>query len=195
MDKDKFEAILALAEFGAKRMEQRRTTEFQIFISYITLIVLGLYILITKKNDVSGIIKSGSAAFLCISLVLINLIYVIWQIGLGRAMASDATRRNYYIKIAEKLTGHSLCVKKRGKNKGEDNKIIVNTSYHHQFCDLHLIFDDWSRLLLVGTPTILHLILLFQICTVADFSACIYLLCILTLLILCLLKPLLFFFK
>lgn len=39
MDKrDKFEIMLALAEFGAKRMEQRRTTEFQIFISYTTVV-------------------------------------------------------------------------------------------------------------------------------------------------------------
>ena len=63
MDKDKFEAMLAIAEFGAKRMEQRRSTEFQIFISYTTLIVLGLYVIITKHEDVSKIVINASATF------------------------------------------------------------------------------------------------------------------------------------
>ena len=187
MYKDKFEAMLALAEFGAKRMEQRRTTEFQIFISYTTLIVLGLYVIITKKDDVSNIVEGASAILLSISLALINFIYIMWQIGLGRAMENDATRRNYYVTMAENLVGHPLNVKKRGKNNGEDNKIIVNRNYHHQFCDLHLIWEDWSRLLLVGIPTILHLILLFQICRVANYSTCIYILFVLTPIGLCLL--------
>ena len=187
MEKDKFEAMLALAEFGAKRMEQRRTTEFQIFISYITLIVVGVYVVITKHEDVSNIVKNGSAAFLCISLGLINLIYIIWQVGLGKAMENDATRRNYYLQQAETLTGRSLYIKKRGKNNGKGNEIIVNTNYHHQFCDLHLIWEDWSRLLLVGIPTILHLIFLFQICKIANYAICIYILFVLMPIGLCLL--------
>ena len=37
---DGFQKILSLAEFGVKRMEERRTVEFRIFISYITLIFI-----------------------------------------------------------------------------------------------------------------------------------------------------------
>ena len=74
MDKEKFDAMLALAEFGAERMERRRTTEFQIFISYTTLIVLGIYVIITKHDTVDDVFINGSAVFLCILLILINLI-------------------------------------------------------------------------------------------------------------------------
>ena len=49
-DENKFQAMLQLAEFGVKRMEQRRSVEFRIFISYITLLVLGLYQLVKQGN-------------------------------------------------------------------------------------------------------------------------------------------------
>ena len=42
-DVDKFRLILQLAEFSAKRAEERRSVEFRIFISYMTLLVLALY--------------------------------------------------------------------------------------------------------------------------------------------------------
>ena len=76
MDKDKFEAMLKLAEFGANRMERRQSTEFQIFISYTTLIVLGLYVIITKHDDVDDVFINASATLLCISLAFINFIYI-----------------------------------------------------------------------------------------------------------------------
>lgn len=50
--KDEFQKMLALAEFGVKRMEERRNFEFKIFISYITLLVLALYQLL-KPDPIS----------------------------------------------------------------------------------------------------------------------------------------------
>ena len=170
MDKDKFEAMLKLAEFGANRMERRQSTEFQIFISYTTLIVLGLYVIITKHDDVDDVFINASATLLCISLAFINFIYIIWQVGLGRAMENDATRRNYYVIKAQDLTGRSPTLERRDKNKEVEYTIFVNTKYRHQFCDLHLIWTDWSRLLLVGIPTILHIILLFEVCKLTNCS-------------------------
>ena len=170
MDKDKFEAMLKLAEFGANRMERRQSTEFQIFISYTTLIVLGLYVIITKHDDVDDVFINASATLLCISLAFINFIYIIWQVGLGRAMENDATRRNYYVIKAQDLTGRSPTLERRDKNKEVEYTIFVNTKYRHQFCDLHLIWKDWSRLLLVGIPTILHIILLFEVCKLTNCS-------------------------
>ena len=41
-DQDSFQRMLDLAEFGVKRMEERRAFEFKIFISYITLLVRAL---------------------------------------------------------------------------------------------------------------------------------------------------------
>ena len=172
--KDKFEAMLALAEFGAERMERRRTTEFQIFISYTTLIALGLYVIITKldviisKNNMLGtIFMNNGAMWVCITLVLINFIYIIWQVGLGRAMENDAVRRNFYVKKIQELTDYSPPVKIRGKRF--ENNIIVNGHYLHQFCDLHLIVNHWTRLLLIGIPTLLHTILLYEVFNLTNY--------------------------
>lgn len=172
--KDKFEAMLALAEFSAERMERRRTTEFQIFISYTTLIALGLYVIITKldviisKNNILGtIFMNNGAMWVCITLVLINFIYIIWQVAVGRAMNNDASRRNFYVNISQELIGHSPNEKKRGK--GFENTIIVNGHYLHQFYDLHLIWKDWSRLLLIGIPTLLHTILLYEVFNLTNY--------------------------
>ena len=95
---------------------------------------------------------------------------IIWQVGLGRAMENDATRRNYYVIKAQDLTGRSPTLERRDKNKEVEYTIFVNTKYRHQFCDLHLIWTDWSRLLLVGIPTILHIILLFEVCKLTNCS-------------------------
>ena len=172
MDKEKFDAMLALAEFGATRMERRGSTEFQIFISYITLIVLGLYVIITNHDKVDNIFINASATILCISLVLINFIYIFWQVGLSRAMENDATRRNYYVKISQELIGHYPVVDWRGKNKEVEYIIVVNGHYFHQFYDLHLMWKHWSRLLLVGIPTILHIILMFEISDLTNYPIC-----------------------
>ena len=51
-DKNEFQKMLQLAEFGAKRLEERRSVEFRIFISYITLLVLALYQLVKEKNPI-----------------------------------------------------------------------------------------------------------------------------------------------
>jgi hypothetical protein len=51
-NENKFQEMLQLAEFGAKRLEERRSVEFRIFISYITLLVLALYQLIKQKNPI-----------------------------------------------------------------------------------------------------------------------------------------------
>ena len=55
---DSFQRILSLAEFGVKRIEERRTVEFRIFISYITLLVLALYQLSKQQNSVHDFFKS-----------------------------------------------------------------------------------------------------------------------------------------
>ena len=39
-NRDNFERILQLAEFGAKRHDERRQVDFRVFIAYMTLIAL-----------------------------------------------------------------------------------------------------------------------------------------------------------
>lgn len=159
--KDMFDAMLALAEFGANRMERRGSIEFQIFISYTTLIVIGLYVIITKNDDVVDTFKNVSAMLLCTALVLINIIYIIWQVGLGRAMENDAVRRNFYVEKAQELTEKSPPENTRGKRL--EYSLIVNGHYLHQFYDLHLMVNHWSRFLLIGIPTLLHAVLSYEV--------------------------------
>ncbi len=93
---DKFEMVLKLAEFSANRMEARRSVEFRIFISYMTLLVLAFYRFPTFSFDN---IPSGQRWGLFIIAILIHLIYIALQVGIAKAMRNDACKRNHYIKI------------------------------------------------------------------------------------------------
>ena len=167
-NENKFQEMLQLAEFGAKRIEERRSVEFRIFISYITLLVLALYQLIKQDNpihDFFQLVKQKDSISLelwegltlYVSALLIHVIYVIWQVGIGIAMDNDSYRRNFYLKKAEGISGHPLeydC-----KNPNSDRKIVILKHYFQQFLHLKVIWTDWSRLLLVGIPTILFIII------------------------------------
>ena len=153
----KFEEMLQLAEFGAKRMAGRRSTEFKIFVSYMTLLVLALYQLIKQgNNDSMPFELSGDdGVVLCILALFIHIIYVMWQVGVAIAMRNDAHRRNVYLKEAEEISGLSLNYSVRNK------EIDIIKPYWKQFCHLEVIWEHWSPPLLVGIPTILFSILTY----------------------------------
>ena len=162
---DDFQRILSLAEFGVKRMEERRTVEFRIFISYITLLVLALYQLSKQQNSIHDFFKSIiqkdsvnlellEGIILWVLALCIHIIYVIWQVGIGIAMDNDSYRRNFYLKKAEEISGHPL----KYENFNSDKKIKPITNYLQQFKYLWIIWVDWSRVLLVVTPTLLFII-------------------------------------
>ncbi|MDE0015081.1 MAG: hypothetical protein OXU51_02765 [Candidatus Poribacteria bacterium] len=162
---DSFQRILSLAEFGVKRMEERRTVEFRIFISYITLLVLALYQLSKRQNSIHDFFKSiipkdsvnlelWEGIILYALVLCIHIIYVIWQVGIGIAMDNDSYRRNFYLKKAEEMSGHPL----KYENFNSDKKIKPITNYLQQFKYLWIIWTDWSRILLVVTPTLLFII-------------------------------------
>ena len=50
-DKDNLQRMLELAEFGAKRHDDRRTVEFRIFVSYMTPFIFAFYCLIKLDVD------------------------------------------------------------------------------------------------------------------------------------------------
>ena len=162
---DNFQRMLNLAEFGVKRMEERRAFEFRIFISYITLLVLALYQLIKQQNPIHDffkpIIQKDSISLelwegfiLYVLALCIHIIYVMWQVGIGIAMDNDAYRRNFYLKKAEDFSGHPP----QYENFNPDNKIKPITKYRQQFKYLWIICKDWSRMLLVTIPTLLFII-------------------------------------
>ena len=168
LKKDDFEKMLALAEFSAERMEQRRTVEFRIFISYMTLLVLALYQLL-KQNPIRweslifelfkqnpSPISIYEVIVLYVIALLIHFVYVMWQVGVGRAMKNDAIRRNFYLRKAESISRR--IPKYCDKNTNPDDKIIPIKNYFQQFKHISIIYTDWSRMLLVAIPTSLFII-------------------------------------
>ena len=161
--KNKFQAMLQLAEFGAKRLEERRSVEFRIFISYMTLLVLALYQLVKQGNPIHEFfelfvqkdaisLEGWEGVGLYLLALLIHIIYVMWQIGIGVAMDNDSHRRNFYLKKAENISGSPLSYSASNK------EIVIFTHYLQQFLYLKVIWTDWSRMLLVAIPTILFII-------------------------------------
>ena len=171
-DTDNFQKMLDLAEFGVKRMEERRAFEFKIFISYITLLVLALYQLL-KQNPISfksliyHLIEQESTPFissiegiaLCVLALVMHIIYVMWQIGVGIAMENDAYRRNFYLRKAECISGCFL--KYEDKKTNVERKIFIIQRYLQQFNYLWIIWEDWSRMLLIAIPTLLFIVVVY----------------------------------
>lgn len=101
IDITNFDKMLELAEFGAKRHNERRQNLFKAIIAYITLLVLALYY--SKKilgSDVIWIL------FFVVLLVSIHGVYLKWLWTTLVASINDARRRDFYLKKAELLSYH-----------------------------------------------------------------------------------------
>ena len=120
-NRDNFERIAQLAEFGAKRHDERRQVEFRVFIAYNTLLVLAFYYLekIERLNapwwaNIVGnlyvpkpLLTSLNALWwVTIGLVVIHFVYLLWQVRLSVALVNDANRRDFYLKRAECILHH-----------------------------------------------------------------------------------------
>lgn len=98
-NKDDFERMMQLAEFGARRHDERRQVEFRIFIAYNTLLVLAFY-------QIEKIEALKALEWVIPGLVVIHIMYLLWQIRLSRALVNDGWRRNFYLKKAECILDH-----------------------------------------------------------------------------------------
>ena len=101
-----FERMVELAEFGARRHDERRQVEFRVFIAYNTLLALAFYH-VSKDTTTQPLVNLPEWS---IALILggIHFVYFLWQIRLARALVNDTSRRNFYLKKAECLL-HHLC--------------------------------------------------------------------------------------
>ena len=99
-NRDNFERIVQLAEFGAKRHDERRQVDFRVFIAYMTLLALAFSQIdkISNLNLPAWIIWAGSG--------LIHLSYFLWEIRISKSQSNDALRRNFYLKKAECILHH-----------------------------------------------------------------------------------------
>ena len=187
-NRDDFERMAQLAEFGAKRHDERRQVEFRVFIAYMTLLVLAFYQIekIRSLNLPDCVIWVG--------LGFIHIIYLLWQIRLSRALVNDANRRDFYLKKAECLLHHlwekpnaPFCPRddkyvtirldtkehKISKNKDETseyalfntpepNIVLVSPMWK---CWKHLpqLWQDWSRPFQILIPTAMIVFLIFAL--------------------------------
>ena len=102
-DKANFDKMLELAEFGAKRHNERRQNLFKAIIAYITLLVLALYYIFNNKQAFDSFI----IILVVISLlVFIHLFYLKWLWTTSVASINDVRRRDFYLKKAEVLSYH-----------------------------------------------------------------------------------------
>ena len=97
------EKMLELAQFGADGHRGRRQVEFRVFISYITVLVLGLY-QVNKLED--PIFQGSDNAWLLMLLLLIHLLYCYWQRNISIALINDVRRRDFYLQKAQCLSYH-----------------------------------------------------------------------------------------
>ena len=98
-----FDKMLELAEFGAKRHNERRQNLFKVIISYITLLVLVFYQAIKNENILNS---DGTGIWIVVLLVVVHIVYLVWLWTTLVASINDARRRDFYLKKAESLSYH-----------------------------------------------------------------------------------------
>ncbi len=189
-DQENYQNMLNMAEFAATRMDQRKTVEFRIFISYMTPLILAAYYAIkVAPENVAGVSWWG-IAILSIVILIIHIIYAAWQIRVAAAMRNDAQRRNFYLKKAECIL-HHLSKNTNTHFLPHNNEVKVDFGYGKTSWTEKELFDkdaaefvpvstvgvvyknhcrelwkDWNRPLLTMLPTmmllLIALILLFK---------------------------------
>lgn len=174
---DNFERLMALAEFGANRHNERRQVEFRIFISYTTLLALILYYVLTKGKSLWPLNDWKPA----VPLLIVHWIYYLWQRSLGVAMENDTKRRNFFLAKAECLAHyfieHPRCEKFKprsdkmvklkfgGKTEISEKKLFAEVSppdmlllpfsWKRRLEHWDKTWIDWSRRLQCTIPTVM----------------------------------------
>ena len=124
---DNFERLIALAEFGANRHNERRQVEFRIFISYTTLLALILYHA-TASGGLFGLLPNmwdnRDNLLPTIPLLIVHWVYCSWQRSLSVAMASDAKRRNFFLAKAECIAHYFIKYPHRKNFRPSQNRKV-----------------------------------------------------------------------
>ena len=104
IDLANFDKMLELAEFGAKRHNERRQNYFRVIIAYITLLALALYQTIKNENELG--LSGWEVVFVTILLLFVHYFYLKWLWATLIASINDVRRRDFYLKKAESLSYH-----------------------------------------------------------------------------------------
>ena len=96
-----FENMMALADFGAARHEERRQLVFRVFVSYMTLLVVLLTLLMNNWSKLP--IERVYAALAVLVLGVLAAVYHQWLVVVYRGLIADIRRRDFFLKKAEVL--------------------------------------------------------------------------------------------
>ena len=124
IDAANFDRMLELAEFGAKRHDQRRQIVFRIAVAYLTLLVLALYQSIKNENllrlDVVWLI------IYVICLIVVHISYFLWQRTAFIAMINDVRRRDFYLMKAQTIAYYLTQSEFSSFNPDPCKEVVVN---------------------------------------------------------------------
>ena len=160
--KDDFEQTLKIAEFAAERGENRRQYEFKIFISYVTLLVLGIY-----KGDQIEVSNDEVFYGWCVLVLLfvMHCLYISWTFSLSVAMRNDSERRNFYLEKAQYISvsllkkfGAPICRKMKSEYcqlSPNENKIKRVPNVFRAFGHGDQIWINYAVAFQVVLPTII----------------------------------------
>lgn len=124
IDAANFDRMLGLAEFGAKRHDQRRQIVFRIAIGYLTLLVLALYQSIKNENLLR--LDAFWLIIFAICLVVVHISYFLWQRTAFIAMINDVRRRDFYLMKAQTIAYYLTLSRFSSFNPDPCEKVIVN---------------------------------------------------------------------
>ena len=169
--KDNFEQALQIAEFASQRGENRRQYEFKIFISYVTLLVLGIYEghHIEVPNDAY---KELSGFFIVALLSVIHFFYIAWTISLSVANKNDGTRRDFYLQKSEYIShrllmefGDPLSQKldNEYRQSCQNHKIKIVPRFYEVFKHKGQIWTNYAAAFQVVLPTIIFFLLVLNL--------------------------------
>ena len=119
IDLNNFDKMLELAEFGAKRHNERRQNLFKVIIAYITLLSLALHYSEKIFDSLSTVIAIGL-------LVFIHVIYLWWLWVTLKASINDVRRRDFYLKKAESFSYHLSQNQFSDFSPKSSNKVTLN---------------------------------------------------------------------
>ena len=179
------EKMLELAQFGADGHRERLQVEFRIFISYITVLVLGLYQVNKPENPIFQGLDNTLLLILLLLLFSLHIFYCFWQKNISIALINDVRRRDFYLQKAQCLSYHlsqhpdvvfqPSRTKKIWLNEGggksskpiselylfnkQEPDIIKSTSLN----EFRKILYDWHIRFQIGVPTLILIGLILTI--------------------------------
>jgi hypothetical protein len=140
-DKEKFEALIKLADIQQKGFDKRRDIEWKVSLALWAAIFIGTGFLLDHKELKYDICE------ICLGYFIFFIIYVIWVGKMGDSHEKDKFYRNEHRKLAlHYISGRKLISIKNedGSDKIENGKVIYKTDDEElkDHYDLNQLYED-----------------------------------------------------